>query len=138
METMSLGLAQKVIEGAIAKVSKDCDRPVCVSVCDRFGFQIAFVRMDGAPVRCIDISRRKAYTAVWMGMPTDEFLARLQKDHVEARDFGDEMLCALPGGNLLKNAADRVIGAVGISGLAPSEDQSTANAMTDWIKTQNF
>lgn len=135
MDTVGLESAQKILAQAIQKASRDFGRPICVSVCDENGFLVAFARMDGAPVRSIDISRRKAYTAIWMGVPTDEFLARLHKDKVEAIDFGDETLCALPGGHPLKNAAGNILGAVGVSGLAPSEDQSVAAAMAELIRT---
>jgi uncharacterized protein GlcG (DUF336 family) len=134
-EMVDLELAQRIVSHATEKATKEFGRPVCVSVCDRYGFLVAFARMDGAPMRSIEISRRKAFTAIWMGVPTDAFVARLHKDQVEARDFGDATLCGLPGGNLLKNASGNVLGAVGLSGLQPNEDQSIADAMSELMKT---
>ena len=58
-----------------------------------------------------------------MGVPTDQFLARLRKDQLQASDFG-ENLTPLPGGNPLIGAGGKVLGAIGVSGLALSEDQS--------------
>jgi len=135
MEMVGLEPAQKILAQAIAKASKDFGRPICVSVCDKYGFLVAFARMNDAPVRSIDISRRKAYTAIWLGVPTHEFLARLHKDQVEASYFGDETLSPLPGGYPLKDAAGNILGAVGVSGLAPSEDQSIAAAMAELVRT---
>jgi uncharacterized protein GlcG (DUF336 family) len=128
METLTLEHAQKLIAGAIAKANADYHRPICVSVCDQNGFLVAFCRMDGAPVRSIEISQHKAYTAVRMGVPTDKFLERLHKEQLEASDFG-EHLTPLPGGNPLMNAEGKMLGAIGVSGLAVSEDQAITEAM---------
>jgi uncharacterized protein GlcG (DUF336 family) len=44
------------------------------------------------------------------------------------------LLTALPGGALLEDGTHRVIGAIGISGLAPAEDQLLADAGTHFIE----
>jgi glc operon protein GlcG len=134
MEMVSLESAQKILAQAMEKTTKDFGRPICVSVCDKYGFLIAFARMHNAPVRSIEISRRKAYTAVRMGVSTDAFLARLHKEQIEAGFFGDDMVTALPGGNLLKDAAGNVLGGVGVSGLTSAEDQSITEAMAELVK----
>ena len=134
MEMVSLESAQKIIAQAIKKATADFGRPICVSVVDKYGFLVAFGRMNGSPLRSIEISRRKAYTAVRMGVSTDAFLARLRKDQIEASYFCDDQLTALPGGNLLKDAAGNMLGAVGVSGLAASEDQSITEAMAELMK----
>jgi uncharacterized protein GlcG (DUF336 family) len=123
MQGLTLEMATKCLEHACAKASGDFERPICVSVCDAHGFQLAFARMDGAPVRSIAISQQKAHTATRMGMSTDAFLKRLQTDNIDIRYFCDPLMTALPGGNLLKNKAGVVLGAVGVSGLKPAEDQ---------------
>lgn len=129
METLSLEYAQNLIAGAIAKARAEFQRPICVSVYDQSGYLVAFCRMDGAPLRSIQISQNKAYTAVRMGVPTDKFLARLRKDQLQASDFG-ENLTPLPGGNPLIGAGGKVLGAIGVSGLALNEDQSITEAMS--------
>jgi glc operon protein GlcG len=131
MDTISLEEAQKILSGAVEKAKADFGRPICVSVCDRYGFLVAFFRMDGAPVRSIEISQRKAYTAARMGVSTDEFLARLHREQIEASDFGDDRLTALPGGDLIKDRRGAVLGAVGVSGLAATEDQAITRAMAE-------
>jgi uncharacterized protein GlcG (DUF336 family) len=125
---MTLSRAQEIVRRAIEKAQSDFKRPICVSVCDAAGFQVAFAREDGAPIRSIEISRRKAFTAVRIGVPTHAFLERLRKDNIEAAWFGDD-LCALPGGVPVKDDSGAVIGAVGISGLAAHEDQIIAEAV---------
>ncbi len=127
--TLTLELAQKLVQQAIDRARADYKRPICVSVCDANGFQMAFGRDLGAPLRSIAISTQKAYTVTRMGSTTEAFLARLQKDNLEIAFFCDTGLTAIPGGTPLKDAAGRALGAIGISGLAPVEDQ----AITDLV-----
>lgn len=130
LETVTLSLAQKLIAAATAKAEADFHRPICVSVLDQNGFLLAFGRMDGAPIRSIQISHNKAFTAVRMGVPTDKFYTRLQNDHLEAIHFGAD-LTPLAGGNPLKDANGKVIGAIGVSGLALNEDQSITETLAE-------
>jgi len=124
---MTFDEAQQIVARATAKAAAEFKRPICVSVCDRYGFLVAFARQDGAPVRSIWIAQQKAFTAVRMGTSTAAFLERLRKDNLEAGWFG-EGLVPLPGGSVIKNAAGEVEAGVGISGLAAHEDQIIADA----------
>src|ERR1035437_11111680 len=91
MEMLTLEGVQKLIGAAVTKATADFHRPICVSVCDECGFLVAFVRMEGAPLRSIEISQNKAFTAVRMGVATDKFQARLERDHLVASYFGERM-----------------------------------------------
>ena len=115
---------------AVAKAAADFHRPICVSACEESGFLVAFARMEGAPLRSISISQGKAFTAVRLGVPTDKFLTRLQQDHLEASYFGGHLI-PLPGGNLLKVANGKVLGAIGVNGLALNEDQSITETLVE-------
>jgi len=116
---------------ALEKAKTDYKRPICVAICDQYGFLMCFSKMDGAPVRSIAISQGKAYTAARMGVNTASFLERLHRENVPASYFCDEQLTGLPGGAVLKNKQGIVIGATGISGLTPEEDQAIADAMSE-------
>ena len=133
-DTLTLDSAQKIVARAIEKALSDYKRPICVSVCDEYGFLLAFGRMNGAPVRSIQIAQRKACTAARMGVSTDTFLARLQKENLQASYFGEDMV-PLPGGNVLKDVSGKPMGAVGISGLALPEDQAIAEAMAAFVSS---
>ncbi len=113
--------ALTMIDAALEKAKTDYQRPICVSIVDQYGFLLAFFRQEGAPIRSIEISQRKAFTAVRMGVSTEAFLERIRKQNIEASWFGDG-LCALPGGTVLKNGW-----AIGISGLAADQDQAIAD-----------
>jgi len=124
-------MAQNMVAKAIEKATVEFKRPICVAVCDKYGFLLAFARMDGTPVRSIEISQGKAYTAARMGVNTDAFLERLYRENIPASYFCDARLTGMPGGCILKDAAGNIIGAAGISGLAPQEDQAIANMMAE-------
>jgi uncharacterized protein GlcG (DUF336 family) len=126
---MSLELVQSLITKAVDMAARDYKRPVCVAVCDKYGFLLGFARMDGAPVRSIAISQGKAYTAARMCVNTDAFLERLYRENVPASYFCDEKLTGLPGGAVLKDKAGNIVGAAAVSGLAPTEDQVISNMM---------
>ena len=126
--SMTLTQAQELVARACEKATADYKRPICVSICDAHGFTIVFARMDGAPIRSIDISRRKAFTAVRMGVTTAAFFERLQKENLQAGYFGQD-LCPLGGGVPLKDGSGAIIGGIGISGLASHEDAAIAEAM---------
>jgi uncharacterized protein GlcG (DUF336 family) len=124
MQGLTLEAANKCLEHAISKTQSEFKRPIGVAVCDAYGFLVAFSRMDGAPIRSIAISQQKAHTATRMGMSTDAFLGRLRADDIDIRYFCDPLMTALPGGNPLKNKYGAVVGAIGVSGLKPVEDQA--------------
>ncbi len=120
----SLDLAQKLVGLALEKGKQDYARPFVVAVCDENGFLVAFARTDNGPIRSIQISQSKAYTAVRLGMNTDALLAKIQKENLSLAYYCDPNLTALPGGTILKKADGTIIGAIGVSGLAPYEDQA--------------
>jgi len=126
---MGLQRAQTLVNRAIEIGFRDFSRPICVSICDAQGFLLSFGRADGAPVRSIEISQRKAYTCARMGVSTEAFLARLKRDAIDIGYFCDERFTALPGGVVLKNAQGQVLGGVGISGLTSAEDHVIADAL---------
>ena len=134
---MNAELAGNLIAAAFAKAKADYGRPICVAVCDRYGFLTAFASMDDAPVRSIQISQCKAYTSARLGVDTAAFLERLHVNALQARDFCDDKLTGLPGGCVLKGAAGGVIGGVGISGLAPDEDVAVAKTLVALAAAQN-
>lgn len=129
MSALSLDTAQQYLAFAIKKAQDDFKKPICVSICDAQGFLLAFARAAGAPVRSIQISQGKAYTAARMGVTTEALLARLKREGIEVGYFCDPALTALPGGTPLKNAAGVAIGAVGVSGLTSAEDQAVTDAV---------
>lgn len=129
MTSLTREAASSLLELAMNKARQEFRKPVCVSVCDAQGFLLAFVRMEGAPVRSIQISQGKAYSAARMGVSTQAVLARLKNEGIEIGYFCDPLLTALPGGTPLKDAAGKLVGAIGVSGLTSAEDQLVTDAV---------
>ena len=132
------GLSQQTVQNMLAMAMRIAEteykKPMCVCVCDSYGFLQGFARMDGAPVRSIAISQSKAYTAVRMGVHTHEFYARLQKDNVQVNYFADPQLTALPGGYVVRDADGEILGGIGVSALAPAEDQHITELVAEAVK----
>lgn len=118
MENMTLDFAKGIAEFAESLVKNEYgDNPFSVAVVDKDGFTVLYQKEDGAKLLTIALTPAKAYTAVRMGQPTADFLARLQREHLEICYFADEKFVAMPGGVPIKNPASKMIGAVGIGGL---------------------
>lgn len=129
MRQFSLALAQTLMKQGMEKALADYSRPICIAACDAEGNLLAFSRMDDAPLRSIAISIHKAYTACHMGVHTEAFYARLQRENLVAADFCDPLFTALPGGAVIRDKAGAVLGGIGISGLKAEEDQVIASAL---------
>ena len=127
MSQLTLAIARDLIDQAAAHAAQNFKKPVCVSVCDATGLLLAFVRMEGAPVRSVAISQ--GYSAARMGVTTQAVLERLHREQIEIGYFCDPLLTALPGGSPLKDKDGVLRGAIGVSGLTSAEDQQ----VTDYI-----
>jgi uncharacterized protein GlcG (DUF336 family) len=132
---LTLEKVQDLVSKAIEHADSEFKRPICVAVCDNHGLLLAFMRMPGATLRSVQIAQRKAHTAAYMVMDTVAFAERLRREDVPASYFGDDRLTGLPGGVVLKDSAGAVVGAAGVSGLTPSEDQSIASMMAALSQT---
>lgn len=131
MAMMDIATARKLAEKAMEVAERQFQRPVCVAIVDVHGFLVAFARGDGTPVRSIEISQGKAYTAARMGRTTAAFHELLQRDRNLPADYCDPRLTSLSGGAPVKASDGSLIGAVGISGLKAHEDQTVAETAAD-------
>ena len=133
MPGLTLDIVRQCLDRAMGRAKQEFKRPICVAVCDPQGFLLAFARMEGAPVRSIQISQAKAYTAARMGVSTEAVLARLKKEDIEIGYFCDPLLTALPGGSVLKDESGTVVGAIGVSGLTSAEDQVITDGVAAFV-----
>ena len=89
----------------------------------------AFVRMDEAFLGSIDISIKKAKTARLFNMSSKELGALAQPGQplygIEVTNNG---LVVFGGGELIKDKAGVIIGAVGVSGSSVEDDMAVAQA----------
>ena len=128
-------IAQTVVQKAVEIATTQYQRPVCVSVCDSTGLLMAFWRVEGGNIRSVEISQAKAYTAVRMGVDTEAFLERLQRENLNIAYFCDPKMTALPGGVVLRNASGEMVGGIGLAGMKADEDATVARAMAELVKS---
>lgn len=126
--SLSLDLAARIVDEAIAAGRKEGLLPLAIAVLDAGGNLVAFKREDGCGVLRFDIARGKAWAALGMGMST-----RAIRDRMAQRPAFQSALAAasdgrfipVPGGVLILQN-DKAIGAVGISGDASDKDEYCA------------
>ena len=133
MADVTMIQAQAVLEAALSK-AEEIDTKMHIAVVDAGANLKAFVRMDDAWIRSIDIAIRKAKTARFFDMPTGE-IGKLSQPggalyNIEHSNGG---LITFPGGVPLKNSKDEVIGAIGVSGSTVENDHTVAKAGADAI-----
>lgn len=120
---LELSDATAVIEAAKREAEANGWK-VGISVVDAGGHQIAFQRMDGAAPSTARVAYEKARTAA---------VFRGATGGMEDRIADRPAMLVLPGATPLKGgvpltAGGQVVGAVGISGLAPQQDHQVAEA----------
>lgn len=125
METKLLELAdaRAAVEAAVREATANGWK-ISVSVVDAGGHPVLFERMDGVAPATARIAFEKAHTAA---------IFRTATGGLEDRIAERPAMLALPGATPLKGgmpltAGGQVVGAIGISGLAPQQDQQVADA----------
>lgn len=98
-----------------------------IAVADATGEPIALLRLDGAPIQSVGIAMNKAFSAARERKPSRHIgeTAREPGGGFEMAYFGDRRFVGWPGG-LPVEAEGRVVGAIGVSGLPPDEDEELA------------
>lgn len=134
---INLELAQKIAVGCQMEAQKHGWK-MSVTVVDAGANKVYFQRMDGAYIASADISSFKAETAAKMQLPTSA---------LEEFSFGKDRkggpapgLANLPGvvtiaGGLPIKSTKAFLGAVGVSGGFPHEDEACAQAGLESIKS---
>lgn len=125
--SISLALAERIVDAALAAATRLGTAPMAVAVLDAGGHLVAFKRQDGlAFLRC-EIAQSKAWTALAMGTSS-----RGSRDRLAERPTFQAALSSLsqgrfipvPGGVLILDGERRVLGAVGMSGDASDKDEA--------------
>lgn len=127
-------LCRASIEALHHYAGNDGLAPVCFALVDTQGDLLCFERMDGAPIRTINIAIAKAYTAARMGGSTKQFRQRLENENLLCSEFMDDALCALPGGVILP-LTPHPFAAIGISGRSLDDDEKLALQLVQHLQT---
>ena len=112
--SISSELAQKMVNGAVAKAS-EIGISENVAILDDGGNLKAFGRMDGAPILCIEIAQNKAYTALF-GVSTEDFFNFIKGDPSLLAGIPTLSRVAAWGGGFPIKVDGEIVGAIGLSG----------------------
>jgi uncharacterized protein GlcG (DUF336 family) len=131
MSVLTLKKANQIINGALATARHLNLAPLTVVVLDENGFVKAMQREDGATNLKKDIAMAKAWGAVNMGMSSRSLavVAEQRPAFMNALvDISEGKVMPVPGGVLIRNEDNHIIGAVGISGDVSDQDERSAVA----------
>jgi uncharacterized protein GlcG (DUF336 family) len=118
------------------KKSNELGTKMNIAIVDRGGNLVAFAREDGAWVGSVDISVKKAKTATFFDMETQE-IGKLSQPggslyNIEHSNNG---LITFPGGIPLTAPDGTILGGVGVSGSTVKDDKVVAEAAVEGFKT---
>jgi glc operon protein GlcG len=122
---ISLARAQAAINAAVAE-AKLRRWKMNVAVVDSGGNLVAFQRMDGAMLASIQIAEHKARAAATFRRPTKVFEDGINLMHLNYLLAFDGVIASRGGIPLIERGA--IIGAIGCSGGADSQDEIVSQA----------
>ena len=124
--TVSSATARRLIDVALAEAGRE-SVAVTVVVVDESGVLKELVRMDGAPLVSVQTAINKAFAAVAIGMPPDDFYAAIESDGAAVAEFATRPGLALIAGGLPLIVDGRPAGAIGVAGaMTGAEDRRIA------------
>ena len=126
---ISLAAARTIVVRALAHARSNDFPPMTVAVLDAAGRLVAFAGEDGSSLLRERIARGKALGALNMGVGSRSLAARAASDPAFVNSLvslADGDLVPVPGGVLIRDDNDAVIGAVGVSGHLPGDDEACA------------
>ena len=126
---VNLGAARTIVVRALAHARSSDFPPMTVAVLDAAGRLVAFAGEDGSSLLRERIARGKAHGALNMGVGSRSLAARAVANPAFVNSLvslANGNLVPVPGGVLIRDANDAVIGAVGVSGHLPDDDEACA------------
>lgn len=123
-KVLTLTVAKKIAEAAEAEAIKR-GATVVIAVVDDGGHLLVLLRLDDTQVASVDVGIGKARTAAIFRRPSKVFEDQVRNGRVAA--------LALPGATPLQGGVPiiyegKVVGAIGVSGNTPQEDEDIAKA----------
>jgi uncharacterized protein GlcG (DUF336 family) len=128
---LTLAQASTILDAALKKGRETNCAPLTVAVLDSGGHLVAFKREDRSGILRYDIAFGKAWGALGMGFGSRTLFERSQNTPMfftalTAASGG--RLVPNPGGVLIKDSGDDILGAVGIAGDTSDKDEACAIA----------
>jgi uncharacterized protein GlcG (DUF336 family) len=130
MADLTLDVARKILDTALAKGVEKKFKPLVVTVLDARGCTKITAAQDGTSLMRAEIAHGKAYGALAMGMGSRALFQRSQEQpsFIGAMNgLAHGALVPVPGGVLIQDGST-LLGAVGISGDTSDNDEICAIA----------
>ena len=129
--SVTLAQASTIVDTALKKARELKQMPQTVVVLDTGGHIVAAKREDGSGIIRVEIATGKAYGALGMGWGSRTMMERAAQNPnflpaIAAASGGK--LVPNPGGVLIRDAGEGIVGAVGISGDTADNDEIVAVA----------
>jgi glc operon protein GlcG len=127
---MSLTIAEaEAVVAAARRHAEGMGLAVAIAVLDRRGDDVLVVRMDGARYTAFEIARGKALVSATFGRSSAD-MAAMGDAPVGRRvnALNHERMVYSQGAVPLEDADGRPIGAIGVSGALPTQDEEIAHA----------
>jgi len=125
IEKISSAEAFALIASAVEEAKK-INKPIAIAIAGPEGELISFLRMDGANAASSQIAQSKAYTSARDNKSTRAQGEFMRNENREQGYWADDRITGFGGGlPIIQN--EKVIGAIGISGLSEEEDERVAS-----------
>jgi len=128
MTTLTLDVARKISDAALAKCREMKLNPMAIAILDARGTLKTFIAEDGTSLLRGEVAHGKAYGALALGMGSRAIFKRAnEQPYVDAiNTMARGALVPVPGGVLIKDKAGNLVGAIGISGDTSDNDETAA------------
>lgn len=117
--SLNFSTAQKIVNGCLAFAAMN-KLSMVITIYDSDGQLISFAKMDGASVGT-------AKVAIWKGLSAATYQYSTEETSTWNVPNAPD-IATVPGGILIKTNNGAIIGAIGLSGAASSEDVKCAEA----------
>jgi uncharacterized protein GlcG (DUF336 family) len=131
MAELTLDLARKILDVALAKGVEKKLKPLVVAVLDARGCVKASAAQDGTSLLRGEIAHGKAYGALALGMGSRALFQRAQEQAYfigAVNTLAQGRMVPVPGGVLILDDNGALLGAVGVSGDTSDNDEICAVA----------
>jgi uncharacterized protein GlcG (DUF336 family) len=119
MRALSLEQANTIIAATFAAAEKHKCRPMSAIILDAGGRVKAFQKQDGASMMRFEICYGKAYASLALGRPSRLVLQKAKEKPLFMQSVGelaDGPMFLEGGGQLIRDPAGEVMGAIGVTG----------------------
>jgi uncharacterized protein GlcG (DUF336 family) len=131
MRAISLDEAMRLINGTFAAAAERKLRPLTAVVLDAGGHVKAALKQDGSSLLRFEIAYGKAYAALSLGRSSRLVLQKSREKPIfmeSLQRLADGPMFLEGGGQLIRDAAGEVVGAVGVTGDVNDMDDLAAVA----------